>query len=423
MSTRSEKAVYWVKLLSKFVSVQLVVQALGFASGVLIVRTLSKEEYAYFLMANAFQSTMDMMSDFGITIGINSIGGQVYKDYDKFSQLINTAFFIRRYLTVISTVIISPILFFLLSNNGAVFNTNILLIVAILVELQFYSTNKILGIVPKFNDNFNQIQKLDLISSFTRLTGLLIAYILGMNAVLAASCSTLASGLYSFFLSKWIKDKDTIIPDAPVNSEYKYKIWSLMKTQFLPTTFYCFQGQITIWLISIFGNTSSIAEIGALSRIGVILTIINPVINTLIVPKYARCQSTQLLQRRYWQLILIYILISACLLLSMITFSKQVLWILGSQYSHLNNELVLILITSLITSLTTMIWSLNYSKGWVNDSWLAIPSTIMIQILLLFVLDISTVTGVVLFSLFSAIPTLCVNLYMSYKAMRVLSEI
>ena len=60
MSTPSEKAIYWLKLLSKFVSVQLIVQALGFASGVFILRTLSKEEYAYFLMANAFQSTIDI---------------------------------------------------------------------------------------------------------------------------------------------------------------------------------------------------------------------------------------------------------------------------------------------------------------------------------------------------------------------------
>ncbi|MEH2416538.1 lipopolysaccharide biosynthesis protein [Nostoc sp.] len=399
---------------------QLIVQALGFTSGILIVRTLNRTEYAYFLIANTIQSTIDLMSDFGITIGLNSIGGKVWKSTDKFSQLISTGFFIKRYLIIISTIVISPILFFLLSNNGAAFHTNILLILAIIVELQFYSTNKILGVVPRLNSEINQIQRLDLITSFTRLLALLVAYILGMNAVTAAFCSTFASGVHSFFISRWVVN--IIAPNAPINSDYKFQIWSLIKNQFLPTTFYCFQGQITIWLISIFGSTNSIAEIGALSRLGVILTIINPVINSIIVPSYARCQSIKLLQRRYWQLVLIFLMFSGCLLLIVTNFSQQFLWILGSRYTHLNNELVLILISSLITCLTTMIWSLNYAKAWVNESWLIIPSTTITQILLLFVLDISTVRGIILFGLFSALPPLYVNLYMSKKGMKTLFE-
>ncbi|HYX18486.1 MAG TPA: polysaccharide biosynthesis protein [Nostoc sp.] len=399
---------------------QLVVQALGFASGILIVRTLNKTEYSYFLIANAIQSTIDLMSDFGITIALNSIGGQVWKDTDKFSQLISTAFFIRRYLIIISTIVISPLLFFLLSNNGASLNTSIFLILTILLELQFYSTNKILGVVPRLYSEINQIQRLDLITSFTRLIGILVAYLLGMNAVTAACCSTLASGVHSFFLSRWVVN--IITPNSPVSSDYKLKIWSLIKTQFLTTTFYSFQGQITIWLISIFGKNTTIAEVGALSRLGVILTIINPVINSIIVPSYARCHSIKLLQKRYWQLVLIFLIVSGCLLLLFTNLSQQFIWILGSQYAHLNNEIVLIMTSSLITSLTTMIWSLNYAKAWVNESWLIIPSTIMTQMLLLLVLDISTVRGIILFSLFSAIPPLVVNLYMSNKGIKMLSK-
>src|SRR6478672_6788983 len=124
------------KILSKFVSVQLVVQALGFASGIVIIRTLNKSEYAYFLIANTMQSTMDLMADLGITIGLNSIGGQVWNERYKLSQLISTAFWVRRYLIIISMVVITPILLLILINNGASLKYSLLLILAILLDEQ-----------------------------------------------------------------------------------------------------------------------------------------------------------------------------------------------------------------------------------------------------------------------------------------------
>ncbi len=411
---------YWVKLLLKFVSVQLVVQVLGFSSGILIINSLSKTDYSYYLLANTMQFTMDLMADFGITIGLNSIGGKIWQDRTKFSQLIATAFAIRRYLLTASIIVVLPILFVLLFNNGASLPTIILLTCAVLLELQFYSTNKILGIVPRLNSNINLIQKLDFILALTRLFGLLGAYLLGINVVIATFCSTFASGIYSLLLSRWIRDKIDL--HSSIDIEYRSQIIKLIKSQFLPTAFYCLQGQITIWIITIFGQTSGISEIGALSRLGLILTIINPVINSIIVPSYARCQSIDLLKKRYWQLVTIFMLISGCLLVLVSIFSGQLLWILGKQYAHLGNELTLVMVSSLITSLTTMIWGLNYAKAWVIQSWMIIPSTIAMQILLVFCLDLSTVKGTIIFGLFSAVPPLVMNLYMSNRGMKMMSE-
>jgi hypothetical protein len=411
---------YWVKLLIGFVSVQLVVQVLGFASGILIINSLSKTDYSYYLLANTMQFTMDLMADFGITIGLNSIGGKVWQDRKALSKLIATAFAIRRYLLTASTIVVLPVLFYLLFINGAQLHTIVLLLIAVLLELQFYSTNKILGIVPRLNSNLNLIQKLDFILAFTRITGLLIAYLLGINVVIATFCSTLASGLYSLLLSRWVRAKIDL--HSSIDSAYKSQILDLIKTQFLPTIFYCFQGQITIWIVTIFGQVGGIAEVGALARLGLILTIVNPVINSIVIPGYARCQSIDLLKKRYWQLISIFMLISGGLLGLVTIFSDRLLWILGNQYAHLNHELVLVMVSSLVTSLTTMIWGLNYAKAWVDRSWLIIPSTLAIQISLVFILDLSTVRGTIIFGLFSAIPPLMINLYMSNRGMKMMNE-
>ena len=86
----SPRTIYWAKTLSKFLSLQLVIQALNALSGILIVRTLSKQEYAYYTIANSLQSTMNILADNGISAGMMSIGGKIYTDDNQLAQLLNT---------------------------------------------------------------------------------------------------------------------------------------------------------------------------------------------------------------------------------------------------------------------------------------------------------------------------------------------
>lgn len=80
------KTFYWLKTLSKFVSVQLVVQVLGFASGILLIRTLDKQEYAYFTLANSMQGTMNVLANAGVGSALWAIGGKVWQDPYRFGQ-------------------------------------------------------------------------------------------------------------------------------------------------------------------------------------------------------------------------------------------------------------------------------------------------------------------------------------------------
>ena len=102
MSLFSTKNVRWLKVLSKYISVQLVVQVLGFVSGVLLVRTLDQKQYSYYTIALSMQSTMHVLSDLGIGVSLSAIGGKVWQDRSRFGQLINTALQIRYYLAAIS---------------------------------------------------------------------------------------------------------------------------------------------------------------------------------------------------------------------------------------------------------------------------------------------------------------------------------
>src|SRR6478752_2012884 len=107
------------RVVGSFVAVQITVQLVGFLSGILLIRMLDQREYAFFTIANTMQGTLNVLADIGISIGLVSIGGRVWTDRHRFGQLVNTALGLRRKLGLLAVLGVVPILYYLLSRNGA----------------------------------------------------------------------------------------------------------------------------------------------------------------------------------------------------------------------------------------------------------------------------------------------------------------
>jgi hypothetical protein len=73
---------------------------------------------------------------------------------------------------------------------------------------------------------------------------------------------------------------------------------------------------------------------------------------------------------------------------------------------------------AVLSALTGTFWALNASKAWVAGAWLYIPLTLATQAALIPFTDFSTVSGVLIFNLFSAVPNLLLNIVMSYRGFR-----
>ncbi len=407
------KIQYLIKTLSKFISIQLIVQALNLASGILIIRTLSKQEYACFTLANAMQATMNTLADSGIGSALSAIGGRVWQDPYRFGQLINTAMYLRRYLAVITTLVVTPILFWMLLQNGASIGYTLLLISAILIELYFYLNIGVLIVVPRLYSKIDKLQQLSLLSSGSRFLFLIGGSLIFLNALVGAFSSTVASGLQNLML--WFSVKDTIDVKSEINKEDKIEILKIVKTQAPNTIFYCIQGQVTIWLITLFGNTANIAEVGALGRLAVIFSLITSIMTNIVLPSFSRTQSYEILIRKYKQIIFSYVFLSLIILLLSMFFPKQLLLILGKNYSSLEKELFFFAMAAVTNAITSILWSINASKGWTEEAWLFIPTIIITQIILLLFLDVSNIIGISIFSTLSVIPASCINFYMVYK--------
>jgi O-antigen/teichoic acid export membrane protein len=399
------------KVLTKFLTVQVAVQAMGVASGILLVRALPKTEYAYFTLANSMLATMSILGDSGIGIALSSIGGRVWQDRHRFGQLISTALRLRRYLAGTAAVAVTPILIWLLIRSGAPRFYAVVVTLIVLVGLNYQLLAGLLMIVPRLHSQISRVQRLDALVAASRLVLLSVAWFIFLDAAVAVAVSIVALIAQYLLLKHWAKDSVEL--HAPINKEDQSTMLGIVKHQAPNAVFYCLQGQLTVWLISIFGNTQNIAEIGALSRLGVVFSIISAVMASIVLPSFARCQSAPELRRRYFLVVGGFLIFGLGLISAAALFPDQVLWILGSKYAHLRSELLLMMIMCAFGALVSAMWSLNSAKAWIKYSWLYIPATVITQGFLLLVLDMSTVRNVLWFGIISFAPSLLVNAILS----------
>ena len=407
---------YWFKLLSKFVSIQLIVQAINLFVGILIIWKLSKQEYAYFTIANTLQSTISLLADIGIGTSLAALGGKIWQDKYRFGQLINTAINLRYYLAGISVVVIVPILGWMLISNGASIRYTVLIVLFVLIGLNFQLTNTVLIVIPRLHSQIKRIQNLDIFISLSRLILIGLAYTTFLNTATTIAISSIVFGLQHLFLNKWAIE--SIDRKAPVNSEDRGFIISTIKKSLPSTIFFGFQGQLNVLLISIFGSTTNIAEIGALGRISVIFSLISSIMTSIVLPAFSRCQSYEILIKRYFQIVLSFIIFGTLLVFICFLMPNQILFVLGNKYSNLKNELLLMIVLTVVNSLAEMMSSFNLSKAWIDYVWIEIPLRLIIQVILLLILDISTIRGVLILNLISTMSPIVVNGLLTYRGLR-----
>jgi O-antigen/teichoic acid export membrane protein len=185
---------------------------------------------------------------------------------------------------------------------------------------------------------------------------------------------------------------------------------AIVRAQAPNSIFYCIQSQLIVWLISVFGSAQGVAEVGALGRLAVIFAVLSSVMGNVIYPRFARVQEAHLLWKRYWQILGGHAALAFCLLGLTWMLPEALLWVLGPKYTHLDRELFLMVLSAVLFSVLACMWQLNVARGWIVSPWLMIPIGIVVQVILIFVFDVSTVRGVLLMNIYSMIPGFFLNL-------------
>ncbi len=293
---------YWLGTVGRFASVQVVMQALNAVTGFLILRQLTKADYALYTIVNTMQGTMSVLADAGIGVALSAVGGKVWQDRRRMGELVNTALRTRWRMAGVVGVVISPLLAWMLWRNGAGAGYGAALMAAVLVGLYFQLSQDVYIIVPRLHSQMQRVMRNNLFVALVRLA--LTAALLSVffNACVAVAMAAVVAAYQNRKMAGLVgRVRRPRRPHQPLRPEAEIarKIRHLMPS----AIFYCLEGQLLILLISFTGRSDHVADVGALGRLAVIFDLFGSLLVNLALPAFTRCHDPALLKKRYVQIL------------------------------------------------------------------------------------------------------------------------
>jgi hypothetical protein len=346
-------------------------------------------------------------------------GGKVWQDKEKLGVVLATGLDLRRKFAIVSLIVYVPILFYLLLHNGASILTASLIALALIPAFFAALSDSLLEIVPKLHLTILPLQKNQVAVSTGRLSFTAITMFVfpwAFIAVLAAGLPRILGNMQLRKIVFELADKNQL-PDKEIRTE----ILTLVKRILPVSIYYCLSSQITILLISIFGNTKSIAELGALARLGMLLSLFSVILSTLVIPRFAKLVTSRpLLLSHFIQIMLTLALLMSLLITVVYLFPDPILWLIGDRYKELPYELLLSLIGSSIDLLSGVAFSLYSARGWALPPIISISLNLLSVIGFAFFLDLSSLKGVLYLNIaISSIALLQTFLFSFYKIFKI----
>lgn len=335
---------------------------------------------------------------------MRSIGGEVHDDRLCLSELVVTATRLRHAFAAVAFLTSFPVTIWMLLSNGATYLQTAALCMAILAACWPLLTSTVLKEAALLLGKYRKVQVAEFATSAVRL-----AFVFG-----AAAWLTSLLGVVCVALANWVQwliyhrraneDVDRL---ATSNREYRNRILAISKHMLPNVLFFCFQGQITFVLLTLFGTTTSVAEVAALGRLATLLSVFGAVFHSVLAPRFSRCQDTARLPKMYLGLASLVGLSLLPVIALGIMFPQSLLWILGDAYAGMEHECFLIIVAGCLTQFGGALLWLNFSRAWIRVyAWANVIVIIAAQAASIVAFDVGTVRGVIYLSIVTAIAPL-----------------
>ena len=362
---------------------------------------------------------MTVLADSGISAGVMAQGAKVWQDREKLGIVLNTGLELRKKFAVFSLLISLPVLFYLLHSHGAGLVFTLLIMLSIIPAFYAALSDNLLEIPLKLHQDISKLQKNQIatgIGRFFLITLSLFLFPWTFIAILGNGIPRLLANIRLRKLS--VNYADRIQKTDPIIEK---EMFSIVKRTLPGALYFCISGQITIWLISIFGSTESIAHIGALGRLTMVLTVFTTLFTTIAVPRFARFpENKRLLINRFFLIQLSLFGISSIFICIAFLIPNQLLWILGNGYKGLTKEIFLITISSCLAMISGITYSVLIARGWIIKSAIYVPFNLAVQLILVLTMDLSKTTNVLLFSIVDfSIGFLILLIYFFYRILKI----
>ncbi len=397
----------WTLRVASVTGTQTLVQILNGIVAFVLVRTLAKDDFAWFTLAIGMATVLSTLNDGGIASAVTAHGGPICQDRPRFSALLHAALGILHRTAALAAAVVAPLLAWLLWQREAPLPI-ILVSVVLVVAPQWLATRTvILSTVNRLQSRVRQLQTLELTGALTRALLTLVPAALGwVNLPFALAAVAASIAAQALLVRRQVQPLIDAASPPSLQAPFAARIRETLRRMYPNAVFGCVQAQLATALLAIFGSTSQVADLGALARLGFFINLIGAPLGHLFAPAFARCTSISRLRFHFLGVLGGYIVLLTAFILLVHTRSSLILSLFGPKYAHLHAELLLTAVSLSLHLISQTFWSLNFSRGWVRWVWLNIPLSLTTQIIAALLLPIDTVHGAILLSAASAAPSL-----------------
>jgi len=390
-------------------------QALNLLTGFMLLRWLDVEQYAIYTLLAGFQGTVGILAEMGLG---NSLVGLLAGRTDKeaVGGYIRSAKHYRILFFLIAAPIMAAAFLWLFLRQGWGWELGLVLVLALLANTFFLSWNNFYSVPFLIRHDVAGLYLLQSVFAALRLGACWAFHIGGaISTALVAWITALATTAIGLARRKQAlpfleEPKD---PDPEKNHE----ALTLVRPMIPAALFFAFQGQLSIYLISIFGRQESIAEVGALGRISQIFVMLGAFSGVFIAPQIAKTARARL-ARIY--LLIFFSATALCALGTLGAFAapQYLVWLLGEKYLDLSPLMGWMLLSSSLAYLTNVLFSMHSARKWVFSwgVWAYILSVLFSQCIMIFFIDLRTTYSVVLFGIYSNAASFLVQVVWGFYA-------
>ena len=411
----SEGVKFWGMLIGRHLVGQSVVRVINLFVGMVILWLLPVEEYALYMVASLLLVITSLGSDLGFSQAVNTIGARLCGDKQRIGSLFSSAYYYQKIMLLIAdAAMVFMAAFMLFGHEWEVSGVIITLVLVLLmswVQLPLNLKRTILNIHHESDGLFlagaaEAIVRLILVSACLVLPsanvglGINLVGVLVARIILAWKCEHLIEDNLDRDMNQCSELKAFVVPLIPI------------------IIYYAFQNQISIFILSLLGNTASIAEVGALGRLGQIFVVLHSIFPFFLQPYFARINDRTVFIRGVARLSGVLILLSTLGVLSAYLVPELWLFILGGKYSNLTDELPIAMMTALLIIAGGAIYTVVISRSFtIGQSW-AVGVGLLSQIFYVLIYGVDSTYNALVLNMLPSIGYLLVQITLLTAMMR-----
>lgn len=382
-------------------------QVLGLVVGLLVVRNMPTTEYGYYTICIATVGICNALANSGLSAGFRKVGGEVHKNRAAFSSLYASAVRERRLQTVVVLPACIGIAFwflFLLEGNAAK-SIMLALLVGINAVPELWRAISVEVLLLKSAWRIVQVQNLFNVLLRIGLIAALLA--LGLNAANMLLVNAVALWVVGYLTYRVAKTK---ISPAQPSREIRRELRSIMNRVLPNAVFSVGHAQLGTFILASRGTVATVADYGALTRLTALFGVGISAVAQVVAPKFSKCQVEAGMRRIYRGTMALVGMLGVCVVVAVLLFPSQLLWLLGPKYEHLQGSLLLAAFLTVLQVAKAVLMRLNQAKAWiVITSYANIPLTLAAIGLGFLLFDTRTLNGVLGLMLLSLVPMLLLH--------------